>query len=350
MRSLTLVLGLSLLTAGSLFVTGCNDAHSENPTEQVEEPPAIPVEAASVNTGDISAFFVGTATLETEDEALVVAKTGGIVKEVLVEEGMYVKAGQPLARLDDERLALEAARAEARLEKIRRDFERKTELHEKKLISTEEYEQVKSEYEAQQADFNLTRLSLEYMTVRAPIGGIVSERMIKLGNMVQTHEATFRITDFDPLLAVMHVPEREMSRLSVGQTAEVLVDALPEHVYEGHIKRISPVVDPSTGTFKVTIEVRDRSRALKPGMFGRIRIVYDTHRDALLVPKEAVVTEDDADAVFVVRDSMTFRRTVRTGYSDAEHIEILEGLAPGDLVITTGQTNLRDSSKVEVIR
>jgi membrane fusion protein (multidrug efflux system) len=350
MRSLTLVLGLSLLTAGSLFEMGCNDAHSENPTEQAEEPPSIPVEAAPVTTGDISAFFVGTATLETEGEAVVVAKAGGIVKAVLVEEGMYVKAGQPLAHLDDERLALEAARAEARLKKSRRDFERKTELHEKKLISAEEYERVKSEYEAQQADFNLTRLSLEYMTVRAPISGVVSERMIKVGNMVQTHEATFRITDFDPLLAVMHVPEREMSRLRVGQTAEVLVDALPERVFTGRIKRISPVVDPATGTFKVTIEVRDRTKALKPGMFGRIRIVYDTHRGALLVPREAVITEDDADAVFVVRDSMTFRRTVQTGYANSDYVEILDGLAPGDLVITTGQTNLRDSSKVEVIR
>ncbi len=350
MRSLALVLGLSLLTAASLFQTGCNDAHSEDASKELEETPAIPVEAAAVTTGDISAFFVGTATLETEDEAVVVAKTGGIVKEVLVEEGAYVKAGDPLARLDDERLALEAARAEARLEKARRDFERKTELHEKKLISTEEYETVKSEYEAQRADFNLTRLSLEYMTVRAPIGGIVSERMIKTGNMVQTNAPTFRITDFDPLLAVMHVPEREMSRLRIGQRAEVLVDALPGHVYEGHIKRISPVVDPATGTFKVTIEVQDRTKALKPGMFGRIRIVYDTHRDALLVPREAVVTEDDAEAVFVVRDSMTFRRSVHTGYADADHVEILEGLAAGDLVITTGQTNLRDSSKVEVLR
>ena len=167
--------------------------------------------------------------------------------------------------------------------------------------------------------------------------------------MVQTNQETFTITDFNPLLAVMHVPERELNKLKVGQLATLSVDAMPGESYTGRIKRISPIVDRATGTFKVTVEVRDNSRTLKPGMFGRIRIIYDTHTGVLLVPKEAVVVEDDVASVFLVSDSLAIRSNVKTGYSDVKFIEIVSGLSAGDVIITTGQNNLRDSSIVDVI-
>ncbi len=332
-----------------IFAPGCGgDAQSKTPEEE-EQTPAIPVEAAQIREGDISAFFAGTATLEAEEEADVVAKGGGIVKNIFVEEGTYVKVGQILAQLDDERLSVELARAEATLRKLSTLFERNEELYAKQMISSAEYEQSKSDLDAQQAAVDLAKLALAYTSVRAPISGVVSERLIKVGNMVQTYAPTFRITDFDPLLAVMHVPERELNKLRVGQTAQISVDAVPETAFIGHIKRISPVVDPMTGTFKVTVEVMDESHQLMPGMFGRVGIVYDTHPNALLIPKEAVITEDDQSTLFVVKGDTALRTVIKTGYSNARFIEVLDGVALGDLVITTGQANLKDSTRVEII-
>ena len=349
MRIFTSVLFSIALVAMSLSTTSCSsDAQSKSPEEE-EETPAIPVEATAVTTGDIAAFFTGTASLEAEEEALVVAKTGGVVMEIFAEEGQYVKEGQPLAKLDDERLALEMSRSEAALAKLQRDYERNEELFQKSLISAEEYERIKSDYETQKAARDLAQLELTYTTVTAPFSGIVSERLIKKGNMVVTHAPTFRLTDFDPLLAILHVPERELNKLNRGQRAELRLDALYGEVFTGTIKRISPIVDPTTGTFKVTVEVRDRSRQLKPGMFGRVRIVYDTREDVLLVPKEAILAEDDESSVYLIRDTMSFRQLVETGYSDDAHIEVLSGIDAGDWVITTGQNSLRDSTKVEVI-
>lgn len=341
---------LFLLLFAAAVQAGCgNDAKSMDAEEKDDKRPAVPVEVASATAGDISAYLAGTATLEAEDEAVVVSKSGGIVAQILVEEGTYVRAGQKLAQLDDDRLALELDRAEASLQKLAREFERNEELHTKQLVSTEEYERVRSEYEAQRAARDLARLNLEHTTVVAPIAGIVSERLIKVGNMVQAYEPTFRITDFDPLQAIMHVPERELNKLSVGHRATLRVDAYPGEAFVGRVDRISPVLDPATGTFKVTVEVRDRSLRLKPGMFTRIRIVYDTHPEALLVPKEAVLAEDDESTVFVIRDSMVFRQPVETGYEDDRFIEILSGLEEGVQVITTGQSSLKDSSRIEVI-
>ncbi|MCH8962863.1 MAG: efflux RND transporter periplasmic adaptor subunit [Bacteroidetes bacterium] len=349
MKILSRLLLTLTLVAFSLSNTSCSsDAQSKSPEEE-KEVPAVPVEAATVETGEIAAFYTGTASLEAEEEALVVAKTGGIVIEILAEEGQYVEEGQPLVKLDDERLTLELSRAEAALAKLRQDYERNDELFQKSLISAVEYERVKSDYETQKAARDLAQLDVTYTTVRAPFSGIISERLIKKGNMVATHAPTFRLTNFDPLLAVMHVPERELNKLRKGQRAELRLDALYGEVFTGVIKRISPIVDPTTGTFKVTIEVRDRSRQLKPGMFGRIRIVYDTRTDVLLVPKEAILAEDDESAVYVVRDSLAYRQVVETGYSNDAHMEIISGIDAGDIIITTGQNSLRDSSKVEVI-
>lgn len=342
--------GVSILVIASFSQAGCgNDARSMDSEGEDEEKTAVPVEVSMVIRGDISAHLVGTATLEAEDEATVVAKSGGIVAELFVEEGGYVRAGQKLAQLDDDRLSLELERAEASLQKLQREYARNEELHEMQLVSTEEYERVRSEYEAQKAARDLAQLNLQHTTVVAPISGVISERMIKIGNMVQAFEPTFRITDFDPLLAVMHVPERELQKLKVGQRATLRVDAFSDEQFIGRILRISPVLDPATGTFKVTVEVRDRSRRLKPGMFTRIRVVHDTHTGTLLVPKVAVVAEDMASSVFVVRDSMSFRQEVVTGYEDDTYVEVSEGIEEGATVITTGQTNLKDSSLVEII-
>ncbi len=350
MRILSSFLFTLTLIAFSLSNTSCSsDAQSKSPEEEEDERPAVPVEAATVETGEIAAFYTGTASLEAEEEALVVAKTGGVAIEILAEEGQYVEEGQALVKLDDERLTLELLRAEAALAKLRQDYERNEELFQKSIISTVEYERIKADYETQKAARDLAQLEVTYATVRAPFSGIVSERLIKKGNMVATHAPTFRLTDFDPLLAVMHVPERELNKLRKGQRAELRLDALYGEVFTGVIKRISPIVDPTTGTFKVTIEVRDRSRQLKPGMFGRIRIVYDTRADVLLVPKEAILAEDDESAVYVVRDSMAYRQVVVTGYSNDQHMEVISGIDAGDLIIITGQNSLRDSSKVEVI-
>jgi membrane fusion protein (multidrug efflux system) len=307
------------------------------------------VEVASVEVGEASAFFSGTASLEAEDEATVVARVGGVVEEIFVEEGTPVQAGQALARLDDERLRLEVERANVELAKLERVYERTQKMYDKQLVSAEQFEQIRSDFETQKVARDLAQMQLEYATVRAPISGVVSTRHIKAGNMIRENDPAFRVTDFDPLRAVMHVPERELNKLREGQMATLQFDALPGEVFSGRVKLISPTVDPETGTFRAIVEVRDPSRQVKPGMFGRVRIQYDQRMGALLIPKQAVLEEDDESAVFVVRDSMAIRRVVTTGYTSDDRIEILDGVAEGERIVITGQATLQDSAKVEVI-
>jgi membrane fusion protein (multidrug efflux system) len=338
----------AVLGGAILMQAGCGrGGHGE--ANGNSETALVPVEVAAVSRGDISAFFAGTATLEAEEETQVVAKVGGVVREILVEEGDYVNAGRVLAKLDDEKLAVQVERARANLQNLEKEFARSEELFNGSMISAQEFQKVKYDYDRQKAEYDLARLDLEYTAIRAPISGVVAERRIKVGNMVLANQATFSITGMDPLLAVLHVPERQLGKLKVGHSATLEVDAIAGEKFAGRIDRISPVVDPATGTVKVTVEVHNRARDLKPGMFARVNIVHDVHTNTILVPKEAIIAEDRESCVFVVRDSTAYRHTVETGYVNSTHIEVVSGVDEGDTVVTIGKGGLKDSTKVEMV-
>lgn len=341
-------LKLIILLGTALLYVGCSaDAKPANEEEKPEA--ALPVEVKPLEVGSIAAYFTGPITLETEEDALVVAKSGGVIEDIFVEEGQVVKAGQLLAKLEDERQAFELAGAKATFHKLENDFKRNKELFARNLVSAEVFERSQFEYQAQEAAYELAKLEMAYTSIKAPISGVVAERRIKAGNMVAVNEPTFRIIDFNTLKAVLHVPEIELDKLRLNQPATLKADALPEKEYSGRVTLISPVVDPATGTIKVTVGVANTDRRLKPGMFGRVSIMHDIHPQALLLPKEAVLAEDREASVFVVRDSVAYRQPVQLGLVNTVHYEVLAGVDEGDLIVTTGQAGLKDSARVAVV-
>lgn len=349
MKKLYSILSLCLLlTLCGVFIS-CGKNGEAKDKEQ-EDVVLIPVEVSRVSTDDISALLTGTATLEAEEEAEVVAKTSEIVIEILVEEGMPVKKGQVLARLENKMLAIEVQQAQADINKLENDFNRNKELFGKNLISKEEFQNVRFQYEAQKAQFDKAKLNLEYTSIKAPISGVVAARYIKNGNMVNLNQPVFKIVNFNPLIALLYVPEVDIHKIKLGQKAEISLDATNGTAYQGSVWRISPIVDPESGTVKVTVAVKDEYGALKPGMFARVKIIYDTHENSLLIPKHAILSEDGSETVFVIKDSTAIRQVVETGYSNDLYFEIISGLSPGDQVVVVGQNGLKDSSKVEIVQ
>lgn len=338
-----------------LFLSACQDSGGAagdagaDKTEDEEETPPVPVEVTLPERGDVYAVYSGTASLESDEEAEVVAKVGGEVIDIRAEEGDKVKAGQLLARLDGDRLRLEAERSLANLRKLEQEYERNVELHERGLVSSGAFEDIKFELDSLRAAHKLARLELSYTEIRAPIDGVISERFIKVGNTISPNDPVFRITDMDPLLAYLFVPEREFRKLAPGQMAELTLDAITGQRFRGSILRISPVVDPETGTFKVTIAVPDEETRLKPGMFGRFQIVYDSRQDVLLLPRAALIEDEEEQFVYVVEGESAVRKTVETGYSRGDAVEITAGIGDGENVIVMGQTGLKDGAAVKVI-
>ena len=332
-----------------LLLSACQQGAENEAKDEEEDTPPVPVETTEPVRGDVFAVYSGTAPIEAFAEAEVIAKVEGEVREIHFEEGDEVSEGTVLARLDGDRLRLELNESRARLDKMRRDFERNQELREKGLLSEGDFEKLRFDLEALEASFNLASLELDYTQIRAPIDGVVSERYIKIGTTIRIGEPAFRVTSFDPLVAYMHVPEREYRQIRAGQPVAIEIDALAGQRIVAEVTRISPVVDPQTGTFKITIEIRDEARRIKPGMFGRMSIVYDVHEDVLQIPRSAVVEDRGEETIFVVEDGEAVRRVVQTGYGSEGMVEITDGLSDADQVVTVGHVGLKPGAKVKVI-
>ncbi len=309
----------------------------------------VPVEVAKASRSAVTAAFQGTANLVPEAEADVVTKTSGVVLKIHVEEGDRVSAGQVLAQLDSDRQRLTLKQSEANLRKLENDFKRQQELIGRKLISQDVFDRSRYDLDTQRASHDMSKLELSYTEIRAPIAGVVSRRNVKVGNLIQINQPLFKIDDFDPLEAIINVPEREMRLIQAKQPVQMLVDALPDAVFTGLVARVSPVVDAATGTFRVVAQFKDDSGQLRSGMFGRVRVVYDQRTDVLVVPRSALVGDDKDASVFVVADDVAKRRKVRLGYADGGQVEVIEGISEGEQVVTLGQAALRDGTQVQVI-
>ena len=337
-----------LAILGLFAIAGCQQGGEQGAKEEEETPP-VPVETSQPIRGDVFAVYTGTAPIEAFAEADVISKVEGEVRSVLVEEGDVVSKGQVLATLDGERLKLELSESEARLRKMQRDFQRNKDLREKGLLSEGDFEKLQYDLEALEASYNLARLELDYTQIRAPIDGVISERYIRIGNTITSGTPTFRVTSFDPLVAYLHIPEREYRQIGPGQPVSIQIDALAGDNIAATVTRVSPVVDPDTGTFKMTMEIGNVDRRIKPGMFGRMSIVFDKHENVLQIPRSALVEDMGESSVFVVEDDKAERRSVQVGYGNNGMVEITFGLSDDDRVVTVGQIGLKPGATVSVI-
>ena len=349
LAALALAVSLALAGCGGSAAPEAQAAETDAKADAKEDlAPAVPVEVARVTRRPISASYTGTANLEAPAEAQVVAKTSGVVLQILAEEGDLVRAGQVLARIDPEKPRLEMERARASVRKLENNFRRAKELLASRLVSAESVEQIRYDLESARASYELARLELSYTDIVAPFDGVVAQRMIKVGNLVPLNASAFRVVDNSRLEAVLNVPEREMATLVPGLPLRMKVDAIPGKVFEGVVDRVSPVVDAGSGTFRVVAAFAGGGQ-LRPGMFGRIDVVYDERQDALTMPRVALLENEGEPAVFVVREEKAVRVPVQLGYMNGEFAEVRAGLSEGDAVVTAGKVAIRDGSTVEVI-
>jgi len=309
---------------------------------------AVPVEVAAVERRSISFYIQSNGTLEAENEVDVVARTNGPIDELRTEEGRVVSKGQLLARIEDDEIRAQVEIGRVSLQEARLNFERAERLYGIQLLSPEDYEQARSRFETAQAQYHGNQLQLGYTEIRAPFSGHIVARYIDAGQQVSAGTPLFRLSDFDPLLCPIQVPERELPRLMVGQAAYLTVEAWPDERFEAQVLRISPIIDAATGTVKVTLDVRARDK-LRPGMFARVFLETDTHSDAIVVPKTALSLESLGDAVFVYRDGRAERRDIEVGFEEGDSVEVLSGVAPGEQVVVVGQDGLSHGTPIQVL-
>ncbi len=309
---------------------------------------AVPVEVAAVSRRSVSAYLETNGVLEAENEVDIVARTSGPIVELAAEEGMRVKKGQLLARIDDEPHLAEVELATVALREAQRSYERANEAREANIISQADYDQALAAMESAQARLASSRILLGYTRISAPFDAVVVEREVKLAETVTGNQKLFRVSDFDPLLCPIQVPEKELSRLKLGQPAHLEVEAWSGERFGARVLRLSPVVDAESGTIKVTLEVESRGK-LSPGMFASVFLETDTHDDVLAIPKAALSLDSLGDTVYVAAGELAGRREVKLGYEEAEFVEVLSGLSESDRVVVVGQDGLSDGTPINVL-
>jgi len=330
------------------MMSGCNvgEARSGDSIQLATSMP-LPVAVVQPRNEDIFATYLTTTSIASDADAPIPARVAGEVVEILVEEGDEVHAGQVLARLDGERLFLQLKQAKANLEKTTREYQRFTKLQKRGLVSAAAVDAMRYDMDSLQANFELKQLFYDYTMIRASIKGVVSSRDIKLGQHIKEADITFRITETSQLLAYLRIPQNELAKFSAGIVANVRFDAMPGQIFSAVIARISPTIDARNGTFRATALIENDAKLLAPGMFGRFEIAYEKRANALVVPATAILEEDDQHIVYVVSDGTAVRKAIEIGIEQDGNVEVLSGLDGQERIIVSGQSSLRNGSKVQ---
>jgi membrane fusion protein (multidrug efflux system) len=338
------------VVVGGLLIARNGSGDGKKKKDDKEGPTAAPVEVTPVSRGNITTFLETTTTLEARNSATLVANRPGRVLEMLVEEGRFVRQGETLARLDDTEARLAVERADVGLAGAQRDAERGRQLRQQDFLSQKELDDLELKLRNARVALDEAKYNLSQTRLVAPFSGRVTARMINLGETVTAGRECFRLEDFDPMLARLYFPERELARLQLGQPAVLTLDALPGREFTARVSLINPVVDRANGTVKVTLEVRDPERLLRPGNFVRAKLRTGSFENAVVLPRRAMLEEDGERFVFVAHGDTVVRTAIRVGAVSGDTAQILAGLAPGDSVVTVGQGGLKHGARIKPVR
>lgn len=344
------------LLAVAAASAGCGDSRANAEAAGADGAPkggrdrVAPVETALVDSGTISRAVTVSGAVEPIRTVGVNTQLPGALLSIHAEEGMLVRAGQVLARIDDRELAAQVARAQAELEEAKAAFERARQLRDRELIPEGEYEVARTALASSESELEQLHARRSYATVRAPIAGVVLEKQVEAGDVVGSQTRLFTLGDISTRVVRVALSELDVVELEAGAPVSVALDAYPGREILGRIRRIFPAADPASRLVPVEVALLGPQAELaRPGFLARATFALGAREGALLVPASTIVSGTGAAAVFVVQDGRANRRTVETGLSSRGQIEILSGVSAGDTVVVAGNNALRDGARVRVV-
>lgn len=340
--------------AGQAAAEDAQEGDAATATPQTAETRSINVEVATLEPTPFREFIRLTGTVEADQDVTIAAEEEGVVRALLVEKGARVEAGQPILKIDDEVLRAQYEQAQAQAQLARETYERQRRLWEDEKIGSE-IAYLETKYGADVATANAKALAarLERTTVRAPVAGILDDRLVEVGDMVAPGTAVARIIDADPVEVVAGAPERFAGDLTNGAPARVVLDALDGREFEGSVGFVGAAVDADSRTFPLEVVVPNPDGNIKPGMVATLRILRASLDAAVVVPQEALQRTEGGFVVYVAvdRDGVTVaeRREVVRGGSDRDSVVIESGLEVGDRLIVVGQQQVAPGDRLTIV-
>jgi membrane fusion protein, multidrug efflux system len=355
-RPIRTAMGRAVLVCSTSFVaclalSACGRTQGQSPP-----PPAAPatqVHTAHLATGPITRPIVLPAQVIPLQQATLYAKVSGYLKTISVDKGDKVAAGAVLARIEIPELAAARARREAELRAASSDYERlqKALAQTPDLVVPDTVDQARGRFEVARASLTESETLLGYATITAPFSGVITQRYVDPGALIQagnTSSAIVSLMDFSTVRLQVAVPEIEAARVAVGQPVRVTTDNLPGRQFDGQVTRFTYALDPANRTMLVEALLKNPDLGLRPGMLVTVKLGIEHKEQATLMPVEALVPERSNNFAYTVEGNKAVKHAIKVGFNDGKNVEVLDGLKPGDSIILAGKLKLSDGQPVQV--
>ena len=347
-------MAVGLLLAAIGAGCGSTDATENESAAEDRYVKVVNVEVRTVEPVDFTSYIRLTGAVEAYQDVVVSSQESGVIERIIVDRGSRVRAGQPIARIDDEIIAAQVDEARASASLARERYERQRQLWEEEEIGSE-IAFLQTKYDAQSADARLAFLEAKYArhTIKSPIAGVLDDRYVDLGEIVAPGVPVARVLTIDRLKVVGGVPERFGPYVSQGGSAVLNFDVLPGQSIDGTIAYVGAAVDPQNRTFPIEILLDNPEGRLKPQMVANVRVATERLRDVIVVPQDVVLRTEDGYAVFVVAEgpggTLAEARAVGLGPSFENEVVVATGLAAGDRLIVTGHQMVDAGDRVREV-
>lgn len=341
-----LLLSSLIIACASIALSGCK---SEKPAAASAARPAssptLPVYTHTVRAAPLEEKITATGSVMAEESVELTSEIAGIVTTVNFAEGSRVAAGDLLFKTNDRELQAELDRADARVALARVQAERQEQLLKVQGASQEAYDVALNELKILESEAALIKARLIKTRVHAPFAGQIGLRNISEGTYLTPGTTVATLQNLDTIKVEFTVAERHMDRLQIGREVEVhLVGS--NHPFTATIYAIEPRIDEATRTIRLRARAPNPEGTIFPGAFATVSLPLRTIPDAMLVPAAAIIPGFNQQTVFIIEDGKAAARTVQTGIRLDAEIQITDGLAEGDVVITSGQMQIRPGTTV----
>lgn len=351
MKRFLLLLVLVAIGGGGYYAYTMHQKQGAQPAQASTAPAprsGVPVEVGKVELMTVNEEVEALGTLAADESVVIAPEIAGRVIALGFKEGDRVKKGQDLVKLDTAILDAELKQLQADLGLARDTFERNRSLSQRGVGTQVAFDEATAKLASAEARVQLSQAKLAQSTIRAPFDGVVGLRSVSVGDFVAVGKTLVTLTNIDPIKVDFRVPETFLSRVKVGQSIGVKVDALAGREFEGKIFAIDPVVDINGRAIRLRASVPNADLALKPGLFARIVIQVDQRDNALVVPETAVMPDGVGKMVYIVENGKAKRVQVEIGKRLPGKVEIVKGVTPAMQIVTAGQMRLRDGATVSI--
>ncbi len=308
-----------------------------------------PVEVVTLKPTVVKEDLQAVGSLRSNESVILRPEVSGRIAAIGFKDGQVVRKGQLLVALDATLNEAEVAQAKAEYDLALSNLKRSEDLARRQFISSSAQETAASNAQVAEARLRLAQARLSKMRIIAPFDGAVGIRNVSLGDYVKDGTDLVNVEDVRVLKVDFRLPERNFAQVHVGQTVEIVADALPGERWQGAIEAINPKIDANGRSLEIRARLENTSGKLRPGMFVRVRVIVGERSNALLVPEEAIVPQAGEFFVYRVVEGSARRIPVKIGVRRDAMVEILEGLAEGDQVVTAGMRLQRDGQPVRVL-